>query len=54
MLARSGALRQKVTEDNLKELLNAVSEQEERQTGGGSVVFSRRKGWEDDDDLDDL
>ena len=52
MLARSGQLRSKVTEDQLKELLGAVSENEEKEKGGGSkVVISRRKGgWDDDDD----
>ncbi|KAI9851428.1 MAG: hypothetical protein M1824_002706 [Vezdaea acicularis] len=50
-LARSGQLRQKVTEEQLKELLGAVAENsrdEER------IVVSRRKGgWGDEDD-DDL
>lgn len=50
MLAQTGQLRQKVTEDQLKDLLNAVAEntrKEEEQ----KVVFSRRKGgWDDDDD----
>ena len=52
MLARSGQLRSKVTEDQLKELLGAVSENEDKEKGGGSkVVISRRKGgWDDDDD----
>ncbi|KAH8661888.1 PDCD5-related protein [Xylariales sp. PMI_506] len=49
MLARSGQLRQKVTEEQLKELLNAVSENKVEE----KIVVSRRKGWEDDDD-DDL
>jgi programmed cell death protein 5 len=52
MLARSGQLRQKVTEDQLKELLNAVAEKKEEE----KIVISRRKGgWDDeDDDLFDL
>jgi programmed cell death protein 5 len=52
MLARSGQLRQKVTEEQLKELLNAVAEKKEEE----KIVISRRKGgWDDeDDDLLDL
>src|SRR2546430_6687241 len=50
MLARSGQLRQKVTEEQLKELLNAVAENKEEK-----IVIHRRKGsWDDDDDLLDL
>ncbi|CAF9931003.1 MAG: hypothetical protein HETSPECPRED_007769 [Heterodermia speciosa] len=57
MLAKSGQLRQKVNEDQLKELLGAVAENQEREGGGGGgrIVVQRRKGgWEDDDDLLDL
>jgi len=52
MLARSGQLRQKITEDQLKDLLNQVAEKEETK----KIVVSRRKGgWDDeDDDLLDL
>lgn len=46
MLARTGQLRQKVTEDQLKELLNAVADTREEE----KIVVSRRKGWDDDDD----
>lgn len=55
MLARSGQLRQKVTEDQLKDMLASLSEHE-KQTGHGveSVKVVRRGGWDDDDDLDDL
>ncbi|XXH03139.1 Ubiquinone biosynthesis protein [Hypoxylon texense] len=51
MLARTGQLRQKVTEAQLKELLNAVAENREEE----KIVVSRRKNWDDeDDDLLDL
>ncbi|KAI2472316.1 double-stranded DNA-binding domain-containing protein [Annulohypoxylon bovei var. microspora] len=52
MLARSGQLRSKVTEAQLKELLNAVADNKEEE----KIVVARRKGWddEDDDDLFDL
>ncbi|KAH7412631.1 PDCD5-related protein [Cadophora sp. MPI-SDFR-AT-0126] len=47
MLARSGQLRSKVTETQLKELLGAVAENKEEE----KIVVSRRKGgWDDDDD----
>lgn len=48
MLARSGQLRQKVTEAQLKDILGAVSEQEEKQQE--KIVVQRRGGWDDDDD----
>ncbi|KAI1092909.1 double-stranded DNA-binding domain-containing protein [Rostrohypoxylon terebratum] len=51
MLARTGQLRQKVTEAQLKELLNAVADNKEEE----KIVVARRKGWDDeDDDLLDL
>ena len=53
MLARSGQLRSKVIEDQLKDLLSAIAENEEKKggSGGGRLVINRRKGgWEDDDD----
>ena len=52
MLARTGQLRQKVTEDQLKELLGAVADTHSRESGQ-KIVVDRRKGWDDDDD-DDL
>ncbi|KAK8156005.1 PDCD5-related protein [Phyllosticta citrichinensis] len=48
MLARSGQLRSKVTEEQLKDLLGAVSEQEEKTQD--RIVVQRRGGWDDDDD----
>ena len=52
MLARSGQLRAKVSEDQLKDILNAVAEQQQ-EAEQQKIKVSRRKGW-DDDDLDDL
>lgn len=49
MLARSGQLKQKVTENQLKELLEAVAENSREQE---KITISRRKGWEDEDDDD--
>ncbi|KAI1123932.1 double-stranded DNA-binding domain-containing protein [Nemania abortiva] len=50
-LARTGQLRQKVTEAQLKDLLAAVAENQEEER----IVVDRRKGWDDeDDDLLDL
>lgn len=50
MLAQTGQLRQKVTEEQLKELLNAVADNKEEE----KIVVTRRKVWDDDDDLLDL
>ncbi|KAL1887019.1 hypothetical protein Cpir12675_006747 [Ceratocystis pirilliformis] len=46
-LAQTGQLRQKVTEAELKQLLNAVSEAQEQEK-----IVVARKGWDLDDDLD--
>lgn len=56
MLARSGQLKSKVTEEQLKELLGAMAESEEKvgSGGGGRIVVNRRTDWDDDDDLMDL
>ena len=51
MLARSGQLRSRVTETQLKEILNAISEQQQETE---KITVQRRKGGWDDDDLDDL
>jgi len=51
VLAQSGQLRQKVTEEQLKELLKAVADKKDEE----KIVVNRRKGWDDeDDDLLDL
>ncbi|PLB52376.1 DNA-binding TFAR19-related protein [Aspergillus steynii IBT 23096] len=55
MLAQTGQLRQKVNEDQLKQLLNAVAENQRKDEEEHKIVISRRKGgWDDDDDLLDL
>ena len=54
MLARSGQLRKKVTEEQLKELLGTMTEDAEKAGGDGSgrIVITRRKDWDDDYLLD--
>jgi len=55
MLAQTGQLRQKVTEEQLKELLGAVAESQRKEEEEHKIVITRRKGgWDDDDDLLDL
>jgi programmed cell death protein 5 len=57
MLAQSGQLRQKVTEDQLKDLLNAIAENQRKDEEEHKIVINRRKGkggWDDDDDLLDV
>lgn len=51
MLARSGQLRQKIDEEQLKQILGAMAEQQEKRE---TVTVQRRKGGWDDDDLEDL
>ena len=55
VLARSGQLRSKVTEAQLKDLLGAMTENVEKGGGSGSgrIVITRRKDW-DDDNVGDL
>lgn len=51
MLAQTGQLRQKITEEQLKELLNAVAENNRKEEESHKIVINRRKGgWDDDDD----
>lgn len=54
MMAQTGQLRQKVTEDQLKELLGAVAENQRMEEEEHKIVINRRKGGWDDDDLLDL
>ena len=49
-LAQTGQLRQKVTEGQLKDMLNAMADNKEEE----KIVVNRRKVWDDDDDLLDL
>jgi len=49
MLARSGQLRQKITEEQLKEILGGLSEQVQQKE---KVVVHRRTADSDDDDLE--
>lgn len=51
MLARSGQLRGRVSETQLKDILSALNEQQQEVE---KVTVQRRKGGWDDDDLDDL
>lgn len=53
MLAKGGQLQSKVTEDQLKELLAAMAESDEKGgPAGGRLVINRRKvDWDEDDDL---
>ena len=53
-LARSGQLRQKVTEEQLKDMLASLTEHE-KETGKtlDNMRVVRKTNW-DDDDLDDL
>jgi programmed cell death protein 5 len=53
MLAKSGQLRGKVTEEQLKDLLGALAENEEK-SGGGKIKVLRQGRRDDDDELDDL
>ncbi|KAF1831776.1 DNA-binding TFAR19-related protein [Decorospora gaudefroyi] len=53
MLARTGQLRQKVTEEQLKEILGAVAEQNEKEES--KIVVERRGGgWDEDEELEEL
>ena len=50
MLAQTGQLRQKVTETQLKEILNAMVDSQEQE----KIVVNRRKGWDEDEEDEEL
>jgi len=51
MMAKSGQLQIKVTEDQLKGLLGAVADNSREKDGSGNILVTRRKGlWDDDND----
>lgn len=62
MLARSGQLRSRIGEDQLKEILAAMAEQSSSGASlgrgdagaeggaGANYRYARRKGWDDEDD----
>ncbi|KAF1365665.1 DNA-binding TFAR19-related protein [Lizonia empirigonia] len=54
MLARTGQIRQKVSEDQLKDILGAVAEQNEKEEQ--KIVVNRRGGggWDSDEELEEL
>ncbi|KAF2625993.1 DNA-binding TFAR19-related protein [Macroventuria anomochaeta] len=54
MLARTGQIRQKVSEDQLKDILGAVAEQSEKEES--KIVVNRRGGggWDEDEELEEL
>lgn len=54
MLARTGQIRQKVSEDQLKDILGAVAEQNEKEES--KIVVNRRGGggWDEDEELEEL
>lgn len=54
MLARTGQIRQKVDEEQLKGILGAVAEQSEKEEQ--KIVVNRRGGggWDEDPELEEL
>lgn len=47
MMARSGQIRQRVTDDDLRAMLAGANEAQKEEK---KIVFQRRKGYESDDD----
>ena len=55
MIAKSGQLQQKVSEDQLKQMLTSLTEHEQEQGKNlDKIETVRRKARWDEDDLDDL
>jgi programmed cell death protein 5 len=54
MIARSGQLQQKVTDEQLKQMLNSLTEHEKQSGQNMETIQVVRKARWDDDDLDDL
>ena len=54
MIARSGQLQQKVSDDQLKQMLNSLTEHEKQSGQNQDPIQVVRKGRWDEDDLDDL
>ncbi|KAF2034464.1 DNA-binding TFAR19-related protein [Setomelanomma holmii] len=54
MLARTGQIRQKVTEEQLKDILGAVAEQNEKEEQKIVVNRRGRGGWDSDEELEEL
>jgi DNA-binding TFAR19-related protein (PDSD5 family) len=49
MMARTNQIRQRITEEDLISLMNAIDEKKSEEQ---KIVFVRRKGAFDDDDID--
>lgn len=54
MIAKSGQLQQKVTDDQLKQMLNSLTEHEKQSGQNLDAIQVVRKSRWDEDDLDDL
>lgn len=54
MIAKSGQLQQKVSEDQLKQMLASLTEHEKKSGQNLDNIQVVRKGRWDEDDLDDL
>lgn len=54
MIAKSGQMQQKVTDDQLKQMLSSLTEHEKQSGQNLDAIHVVRKGRWDEDDLDDL